>query len=141
MAKRGRKVRRSQPEKFLSYVQAVAMLGCKTAGRGHTFNIGEQQAAGRNREEIIKFQQPEGWQPESRQSSRNFSGDGYALRRKAKHGYHRDRQRHDREPHRLARQETLAEQQQQDGNDTDEQHEQIDVTKLTGEPQRAIKKM
>jgi hypothetical protein len=46
MAERRHKVRGPQPEKLLSYIQAVSMLRGKTPGRRNTFYVSQQQKSG-----------------------------------------------------------------------------------------------
>ena len=59
MAERRREVRGPQPQKLLSHIEAIAMLGRKAAGRGDAFDVGQQHAACGERKEIVELQQAE----------------------------------------------------------------------------------
>ncbi len=117
------------------------MPGGKTPCRRSTFDIGQQQATGRDRKQFLKLQHSEAGQLESRQAFRDLSGDGYAHGRKPEQGCDQDRQGHDGEPDRPARQQPLTQQQEQDRNNSNGQSQQMDIAELARNPDRPVEEV
>ena len=86
------------------------MPGRKAPRGRNTFDIGEQQDAGRERKQLVEFQQPEGRHGKAWQALRDFAGDGNAERRQAKQRCDNNRQDNDGKSDRPARQQAFAEQ-------------------------------
>ena len=59
MSKRRSEVRRADAKKLLTRIQDISVLGRESAGRGHAFDIGEQQASGRQRNNPLDILQPQ----------------------------------------------------------------------------------
>src|SRR5262249_10242249 len=60
MAQGRREVGRANSEEFLPRIEAIAMLRRKRAGRGNTFDVGEQQTPGSQRNDPLDIAQAQG---------------------------------------------------------------------------------
>jgi hypothetical protein len=139
MTERGCKIRCPQPQKFLPHIEDVAVLGGEAASGRYAFYIGQQHTPCGDGKQLFGFDQPKGRNRKGRETLGNFARDGHSQGWQPKHRGNQNRQRHDADPDRPARQESLTEKQEQDGNGTDGQHQQMRVAKLTGKPDRAIR--
>ena len=75
MSQGGGEIGRADAEKFLSWVEDVSMFRGEGAGRRDAFDIGEQQAAGRERNDSFDIAQPQRGTLPARQTCRNVPGD------------------------------------------------------------------
>jgi hypothetical protein len=81
LAQGNREIGGAEPQKFLPHVEVIAVLGRKASCSRDALDIGEQQDAGRQREGIVEFHEPEFWQCKGRQPLRNLAGNRDAKRR------------------------------------------------------------
>jgi hypothetical protein len=91
MAQCRREVGRANSEEFLPGIEAIAMLCRKRACRGNTFDVGEQQTPGSQRNDPLDVAQAQpgelkGWQPR-----RHLSRGGHAEIGKGERRCHHDR--------------------------------------------------
>ena len=108
LAERRGQVRRAEPEQLLARIDRVAVLLRQRAGGGDAFDVREQQARERERDDAVHVAQPQRRRAEVGQAFRQLADD-----REAETAERRDRQRddgqhHDGERDRPARQELLA---------------------------------
>ena len=114
---------RADAEQLLSGIERVAVLGREGTGGGHALDIGEQQAAGRQRNDPFDIAQPQTRTSQGRQAGGNIARRRHALRRQPQQRCRGDRQCDDAERDRLAGQQALAEYDQQDRDTSDGENE------------------
>ena len=117
------------------------MLGREGASGGYALDIGQQQAAGGQRNDPFDVTQPEGWACQGGQARRNFSRYRHPKRRKPERGGGNDRQRDNPKRDRSSRQQAFAEYDEHDRDDPDDENEVLHLTELPGQQESALEKV
>ena len=117
------------------------MLGGEGTGGGYAFDIGEQQAAGGQRHNALDIAQPQRGQLPASGKPAGISPVTGTPSAGSPSSDAANRQRDNAERDRLPRQQALAEDEQQDRDDSDGQNEDLHLAELPGEQQRPLEKI
>ena len=124
MPHRRGEIGRADAEKLLPRIESVTVLGGEGAGSGYSFDISQQQAAGRQRNDSLDVAQPESRACKAGQARRNFSCCRHPQRRKPQNGRGNDRQRDDAKRDRSSGQQSFAEYDQPDRDNPDGENDE-----------------
>ena len=117
------------------------MLRREGAGGGYALDIGQQQAAGGQRNDPLDITQPEGWACQGGQARRYFPRHRHPKRREPQRGGGNDRQRDNPKRDRFSRQQAFAEYDERDRDDPDDENEVLHLTELPGEQESPFEKI
>ena len=141
VSQRRREIGRADAEKLLPGVQSISVLRSEGAGGRYAFDIGQQQAAGGQRNNSLDIAQPQRRACQGGQARRNFSCRRHPERRKPKQRCSNDRQRDNAERDRLSGQQAFAEHEQPDRDDADGENEEVRLAELPGKQQDPLEKI
>ena len=128
-------------QKLLPRVQGVSVLGCESASGRDSFDIGQQQTAGGQRNYSLHVTQSEGRARQVGQARRNLSCYWHPKRRKPQQGSGNDRQHDNPERNRFSRQQPFADYDQPERDDADGKNEILHMAELPGQQKRALEKV
>ena len=123
-------IRRAQAQQFLARIDFVAVLLRQRARRGNAFHVREQQARECQRNHAVHVAHAQPRQAELGQALRHCADDLEAEIDQRRHRQHDDRNHHDEQRDRPARQEFFAEQQHGDRGETEGEHGEIGIRQL-----------
>jgi hypothetical protein len=132
---------RADAEEFLPRIKRISVPCGEGSGCGNAFNVSQQQAAASQRKNSLDVAQPQRRTFDRRQAGRDRTGDRHTQRRQSEDRRHDDRQRHHAQCDRLARQTLCAGKQQENGDNTDSNNDELRLADLRSQKPKPLEEI